>query len=260
MCEAKKGNNKLIEDLVVKNFELLTPTDKYIWKYIKENKQKVNYLNLNSLAKQCNVSTSAIVRFSKRISLQGFSELKYLLRQEDETVSFNQNVLEQYKIKLDEFIENITKKDLKPICRTLCNSKKIFVYGTGTLQRTIAQEIRRLFLTIHMPIFFIEGVDELSALTSSLTKDDVVILITLRGSSDNAILFAKNLKANGIPFISIVERVDNEISRLSDQNLFIDPIELKLNSNDKLSIKDPYFILVSILFIRMNRYLWEIKG
>lgn len=40
--------------------------------------------NLKSLAQKCNVSTSAIVRFSKRISLQGFSELKYLLRQEDE--------------------------------------------------------------------------------------------------------------------------------------------------------------------------------
>lgn len=249
----------MIEDLVIKNFEMLTTTDKHIWQYIKENKKRVYKLNLKSLAQKCNVSTSAIVRFSKRISLQGFSELKYLLRQEDEPEKFNGNIFEQYQIKMDEFFENITKKDLRPVCRLLSSSKKIFVYGTGTLQRTIAQEIRRLFLTINIPIFFIEGVDELSALTASLTQDDVVILITLKGSSDNAILFAKNLKANGIPFISIVERVDNEISRLSDQNIFIDPIELKLNPSRQLSIKDPYFIMVSVLFIRMNRYLCEIK-
>lgn len=56
-----------------------------------------------------------------------------------------------------------------------------------------------------------------------------------------------------------MERVDNEISRLSDQNIFIDPIELKLNPSRQLSIKDPYFIMVSVLFIRMNRYLCEIK-
>jgi len=245
----------MIDDLVIKNFDLLTPTDRHIWKFIKENKKLIKESNLTTLAKNCNVSSSAIVRFSKRISLQGFSELKYLIRQENSEITFNQNVFQQYYSLLSEFTGNIINRDLTEVCQMLFNSKKIFIYGTGTLQRTIAQEIRRLFLTINITIFFIEGVDELSALTNSLTKDDVVILITLKGSSDNAVLFAKNLKTNGIPFISIVERVDNDISRLSNQNIFVDPINLKLGKDKTLSIKDPYFIFASVLFMRMYEYI-----
>lgn len=245
----------MIDDLVIKNFDQLTDTDRHIWKVIKARKNSVSILNLDELAQRCNVSPSAIVRFSKRISLQGFSELKYLIKQENIPHKVNQDIFQQYKNQLNEFIDNIIRRDFTDICKDIVNSKKIFVYGTGTLQRNIAQEIRRLFLTINITIFFIEGVDELSSLIKSLTQSDMVILITLKGTSDNALLFARQLKANGIRFMSIVERVDNEISRMSNNNVFVDPINLEAMKGEFLSVKDPYYIFVSVLFMKLYVYL-----
>ncbi|WEV51098.1 MurR/RpiR family transcriptional regulator [Lactobacillus sp. ESL0731] len=249
----------VIDDLVIKNFERLTDTDKHIWQVIKSSKKSVLSLNLTQLASKCNVSPSAIVRFSKRISLQGFSEMRYLLKQENIVPRIDEDIFHQYQVQINEFVEQIINKDFTDICRALLKSKKVFVYGTGTLQRNIAQEIRRLFLTINITIFFIEGVDELSSLPKSLTKDDIVILITLKGTSDNARLFARQLRTSGVPFISVVERVDNEISRLSNYNIFVDPVELKVTDGQYLSVKDPYFIFASVLYLKMYLYTFREK-
>src|SRR5699024_3379728 len=118
----------MIDDLVIKNFDQLTDTDRHIWKVIKARKNSVSILNLDELAQRCNVSPSAIVRFSKRISLQGFSELKYLIKQENIPHKVNQDIFQQYKNQLNEFIDNIIRRDFTDICKDIVNSKKIFVY------------------------------------------------------------------------------------------------------------------------------------
>ena len=83
------------------------------------------------------------------------------------------------------------------------HSQKVFLYGTGTLQRNVAKEMRRIFLAGHEHFYMIDGVDELSALFNTLTSEDLVFVISLNGKSDNAINFAQQLSLNGIPFISM---------------------------------------------------------
>ncbi|KMT59892.1 transcriptional regulator [Listeria fleischmannii 1991] len=69
-----------LEELVNKNYEQLNQNDKHIWNYILMNKRLCSEMNINDLAKNCAVSRTTILRFAKKISLSGFSELKIHLK------------------------------------------------------------------------------------------------------------------------------------------------------------------------------------
>ena len=66
----------MIEELMNRYYENLNENDKLICKYIINNKDTCYKLSIDKFASKCNVSTTTLFRFAKKISLPGFSELK----------------------------------------------------------------------------------------------------------------------------------------------------------------------------------------
>lgn len=71
-----------IEDLVRANYGKLNENDLYIWKYIDTHREECSHATIEELAKNCNVSRTTILRFAKKLSMEGFSELKIHMKME----------------------------------------------------------------------------------------------------------------------------------------------------------------------------------
>lgn len=65
-----------LDELVNSNLQKLNPTDLIIWRYICAHKKACCYISIYELAAACNVSRTTILRFAKKLSLDGFSDLK----------------------------------------------------------------------------------------------------------------------------------------------------------------------------------------
>lgn len=72
----------LLEELVSKNLNKLNPTDLIIWRYIYVNKAECPYMSIYNIAINCNVSKTTVLRFAKKLGLDGFSDLKTMLKME----------------------------------------------------------------------------------------------------------------------------------------------------------------------------------
>ena len=70
-----------LDDLVNKYYSDLNLNDLYIWRYILGHKKTCENMSISELAEHCNVSKTSILRFTQKISLNGFSELKFYLKQ-----------------------------------------------------------------------------------------------------------------------------------------------------------------------------------
>ena len=68
--------DKLVED----NYHQLNENDLYIWQYILHHKRECQRISIKDLARNCNVSHTSILRFTKKLGLEGFSELKVHLK------------------------------------------------------------------------------------------------------------------------------------------------------------------------------------
>ena len=69
-----------LDELVNKYHTDLNPNDLYIWEYLSKHRMKCSEMTIEELSKQCNVSKTSIIRFAKKLSLSGFSELKTYLK------------------------------------------------------------------------------------------------------------------------------------------------------------------------------------
>ena len=71
-----------LEELVNSSLNKLNPTDLIVWRYIYANKKECCYISIYDLANACNVSRTTILRFAKKLGLDGFSDLKMMLKME----------------------------------------------------------------------------------------------------------------------------------------------------------------------------------
>ena len=78
-----KGMDMKLETLVYDNYKSLNENDKYIWKYILNNKKECENMSIQDLAANCNVSHTTILRFAQKLGLNGYSELKFCLKLEN---------------------------------------------------------------------------------------------------------------------------------------------------------------------------------
>lgn len=242
------------DELVTKHFFELNENDLSIWKYISNHKKEVSESTLLELAQKCNYSKSSILRFTQKISYKGFSELKYALKMELESEELEGNLIDRYISIISNSMNEMKYRDFTSVFDLISQSQKVFIYGTGTLQRAVAQEMRRVFLAGDEHFYVVEGVDEISSLTDTLSTEDLVFIISLKGKSDNAYSFARDLKIKGIPFVAITSFVESKISQLSNENIFVNLDQVPVGSNKEYNVLDPYFILVSILFLRYMEY------
>lgn len=86
-----------LETLIDENYEKLNESDLYIWKYILHHKKECQTMSIQELASKCNVSHTTILRFTHKLGLQGYSEMKIHLKWEDkQRNSFDNKEIEKH--------------------------------------------------------------------------------------------------------------------------------------------------------------------
>lgn len=239
-----------LEELVNNNYNKLNENDLYILKYILNNKKKCCDLGINEIAKKCNVSRTTILRFVQKLGFKGYSEFRvYLKWQEEEENNYNESdYMEKLYSDLNENIKFIKEKDFEEICKLIYNAERVFVYGTGTAQLTVAQELKRTFLAAHKYFHIIEGYTEFEIITPSITEKDIVIVISLSGNTTSLYKCVNELSIRGVEIISITKFSNNKLSSMTKHNLYVTTSTINLPNGITSETFSFFFVLNEVLF------------
>lgn len=245
-----------LSELVNKNYNSLNQNDILIWQYISQNKKLCSKSTIEELAGKCNVSRATISRFTQKLSLNGFSEFKVLLKMELADVPDFQG--ESVQIVCDGYIhaiEDLSKKDFTSACKLMYDSKRIFVCGSGDIQRKVAQQLKRIFFHGGICLYDFDGLSVNDAFFSIARPDDLVIMISLSGESDKIVQLAQRMKLHNIKVLSITKLRQNSLARLSDENIYISTTQVPVGPNfGEFEVTTIFYILIEILFIRFSLY------
>lgn len=249
-----------LEELVNKYHNNLNSNDIYIWQFILKHKDVCFKYTIDEFADHCNVSKTTLFRFAKKLSLNGFSELKSRLKLEHDekeeivSVDYLETVCECYH----KLIDDMKKKDYSSIFQLIENADRVFIYGSGNAQKAVADEIKRIFLSIKKCFYVMSGYDTTNSLVHIATEKDLMIIISLSGESPSVVNMAKKLKLKNVPVISITRLKNNELSLLSNESLYINTTSLNIDSVLNYETTTPYFILIEILFLKYQLYLSQV--
>lgn len=113
--------------------ESLNETETYVYNYVIKNTKKVLDESIRELANDTHVSTATVMRFCKKMGCEGFTELKYRLK---ENVEVQKTKEDDVNDQFDDFIEKVKSSDyLDSIHRAaeiIKRSNLILTLGIGT--------------------------------------------------------------------------------------------------------------------------------
>lgn len=243
----------------------LQGVDKKICEYILENKDDFIKLSISEMANKINVSTASLVRFSRKLGYNGYSDLKLELAKDinisenkysyiEEFENFDiKNIILNMKNKniniIEETIQLNNSQDMEKIVDIINIAKNIYIFGVGA-SGLIALDFQMKLLRINKMSF--ATLDTHSQLTAStnLNKKDVVIAISYSGLTKEVIQCVENANSVNCNIISITKYGNNEISKLSNYNLYVPNIEKEFREG-ALSSRIATLMLIDIIYISL---------
>lgn len=113
--------------------ESLNETETYVYNYVVKNTKKVLNESIRELANNTHVSTATVMRFCKKMGCEGFTELKYRLK---ENVEIQETKEDDANNQFDSFIERVESSDylesIRRAAEIIKQSDLILTLGIGT--------------------------------------------------------------------------------------------------------------------------------
>ena len=218
---------KIILNIKAK-YNSLGKTDKKIADYLMNNPGAVLSMFITELAKRCDTSEAAIVRFSKKMGFSGYQQLKLSLAQEadmrpvSENITANDSaydifskVCEDIFCSLEKTKRALDSKSLQTCCEKILSADKILICGLGN-SASVATDAAHKMLRLGLNACAYTDGHMQAIAAAHTTKKSVLIGISHSGHSKDIIEAIKIARENGTTTVAITNFDKSPIDKVGD--------------------------------------------
>lgn len=242
-----------LEGLITKHQKVLGDLDKTILRYVLDNRPKIQQISITELATATYTSKSTVLRLVRKLGFAGFSEFKYFLKtstkEAEPTTELFADLQVSDIIKTIKGLEHIEWDDLT---KRLKEAQTIYCYGTGFSQRRILDEFAKNLLQLGKRAITIPNKTELDMAMEMITPQDVVLLASLSGETENIKenIFMWTLK--NVPLVSVTQAGENTFASHSDYALHYHVTPFSVIKEKKVESLVTLSVVVDYLFRKLT--------
>lgn len=244
----------IVLEEVMSNF---TEQERKIYQYIMGHSAEVSRLTSQELANRCFVSRPTISRFIKKLGLESYAELKFLLKNKplkQRTTSDFSSVLEQYHHYINQvFSHSIFSR----LAQVLVGVEVLYLYGTGNEQKLEVEFMRHLFAKLGMKIIVFFDKGEYDYIKAHLTQGDALIVVSYKGENQNCLSMVLDAQSHGVSTIALTRTSQNSLARLADYQLFVPTDSLQVNTERTYEISTTFYFMIEELYLACVRLVKE---
>ena len=216
-----KGIQMKYINIIESFYPSLSKQEKKIADYIFEKKGQISYQSLQEIAKQIKVGEATIVRFVKKIGFNGFQDLKLHIAKEDFPIieTGYEDYIDNIQANINSAITNtkslIDRKHLDKSIAAIGKAERLFLYGVGA-SGIVARELQNKFLRFGKAgIAYTDSHFQImnAAIT---TNKDVIIAVSLSGSTNDIVESLEIAKKNKAKIIAITNHILSPVAQLAD--------------------------------------------
>lgn len=128
---------------------------------------------------------------------------------------------------LDHFFETLDVREVETVFQTLMGVKGAVVFtGVGKSGR-IAEKIAATFVSTGTRSFFLSPLDALHGDIGNVTQEDVLIVLSKSGESEELLDISRHLKKKGVFQVGVVSKKNSRLEALCDATVHL-PLEREL--------------------------------
>ena len=220
--------------------ELFTYTENKIIDYIIKNKDELNSLTINELAKVTFSSNAAVVRMCKKLGFNGFRNFRMQLLKEKEsekyitnTIDFTSpfyeeessgqiinNIASLYKESIDIISSEINSNEIEKIAECINSCKRLFIFAYGDTRITAMNFINKMIKINKYPILATENHED-DVMCSNVEKNDCVLFISYSCKKNLKTEWIKTLQEKRCSIITITSNEESEFFLESHYKILI---------------------------------------
>ena len=248
----------ILMNLIRENYSKLNKNDLRIYSYIVQNKSEVNELSINELADKLDLSTSSVMTFTKKLGLEGYSELRYLIKWSEDEIqssSFDDNEIEYTKNDINLTMTMMSSLNIDGLLESLNKAERIFVIGNGYVQLNVAEELKRNFLNVGKLVNVLDQESDYDKYLKILGEGDVLFVLSFRGENESLIDFMDKLDKD-VVIASVTRLSNNTISHKSDYNIaFVTHEVFDFNQRMKISPISQFYLVIDFIILKYLSYI-----
>lgn len=224
---------------LVDNFNQLTEVERKIAESIIEKPELFIHHSVADIADSLFVSKTSIINFAQKMGFQGFSEMRYFIREtiEDEEkvakMSTFEEVNQHLAREVQKTFELIREEDLILFCDQIVQAQTLYILARG-ITKQYATALSMQLRTIDIIAIFVDDYNLIKTLPNTLKENDTVLIISLSGKTEILVEFTNRAMAKKSKILSITSFGNNPINQMSDYslNFYSDDIEEKYRELD----------------------------
>ncbi|QKS73347.1 MurR/RpiR family transcriptional regulator [Paenalkalicoccus suaedae] len=200
----------------------LTKSEQKVASYVLDHLEDALYYSVTDLAYHVGVGETTVLRFCRKIGLKGYQEFKLALAQtvsEEEAEDQEENFIHKVQANTIQTIREtatmLSDQDLESAITYLEHAKTICFFGVGTSGLT-ALDAKSRFLRIGRITEAIADSHLQSMTAATLGAGDVVVALSVSGSTRDTIQSLKVARENGATVIAITYYSRSPITEFAD--------------------------------------------
>lgn len=210
--------------------ESLNETETYVYNYVVKNTKKVLNESIRELANDTHVSTATVMRFCKKMGCEGFTELKYRLK---EHVEVQETKEDDVSNQFDSFIERVESSDylesIRRAAEIIKQSDSILTFGIGS-NSDFAKYTSRLLSHVG---YYCYGVDGAAYPVQRVTEGHQGVIIAFYERLQKKLLFEEIYRYKNKNYMIIMltntnmgsmEHLCDEVIHISDGSVMLGKI------------------------------------
>lgn len=174
----------------------------------------------------CDASTATIVRMTRHLGFDGYSDFKYFLRHESRLGRGRQK--DGAPTAARTLAEDITQtirlfertNQLDELYARMAGARKVYAFDTGYGQRLMLEDFCRCMQMIGRDVVMIPATGELRLVRQFLGRDDLLIIASLSGCVDRYRDVFQAISVCGTPIVSITNLGNNELASYTAYSLY----------------------------------------
>lgn len=230
MMEVQPASKSRLGGLINSYYPSLTKSEQKVATVVLEQMEKVLYYSVTDLADVSEVGETTVLRFCRKIGLKGYQEFKLAIAKDLSSISHEKesavsdenkpaglvaSIADNTKNAIDETMNKLDKETLNEIIELLLKAKSIQFFGVGTSGLT-ALDAKNRFLRFGFRSDAVIDPHLQSMTAATLGEEDVVIGLSVSGSTKDTIDSLKVAKDNGAKVIAITYYARSPITKLAD--------------------------------------------
>lgn len=226
-----------------------TKSDTKISEYISSNKEKIIYHSLTEMAEACGVAEATLLRFFRKLDYKGFQDFKFMLAQEissetleSEDDSFIGKVKNNVFQVVADTTEVVEEEVLDKAIDILDGSTDVVIFGIGS-SGIAALDMQNRLMRIGKNASVITDSHFQIMRAASMTKDTVVIAISLTGSTKDIVDAVSASKESGATVLALTSYVKSPLTKFADLVLLSSAKESPLDSGSLVSKISQLFLI-----------------